>query len=253
MGQWSSVLELSVIKTEVSLDSDDPANQDVQLQQYGERIEKLSQQDTLGQFCMDAGFLNVVEIGQYFMTKDTRDISQFHAVDCREYTLQREDEASQPQGWIQGIPKLDTYWKLQPVIFLVNMEIRIMFFAQGQYSLLGTISHGSNKFVMDLNSNETEIPEDQFEDQALQLDAKDFVCRSKTKSKTTKKRTCRLFTRIVLIGRKNLIDIGTKEIFFSDCDVSKKVLYLLRFSQKVRREEDGAVHFRVSTTLFPIV
>ena len=33
------------------------------------------------------------------------------------------------------------------------------------------ISHGSNKFVMDLNNNDTEIPEDQLEDQALQLDA----------------------------------------------------------------------------------
>ena len=62
---------LSAIKTEVSLDCDDPTNQDLLLQQYGERIEKLSQQGRLSKFCMDAGFLNVVEIGQYFMTKDT--------------------------------------------------------------------------------------------------------------------------------------------------------------------------------------
>ena len=41
------------------------------LQRYGERIEKLSQQGKLSKFCMDSGFLNVVEIGQYFMTKDT--------------------------------------------------------------------------------------------------------------------------------------------------------------------------------------
>ena len=32
---------LSAIKTEVSLDYDDPAYQDFLLQQYGERIEKL--------------------------------------------------------------------------------------------------------------------------------------------------------------------------------------------------------------------
>ena len=71
MGQSSSSLVLSVIKTEVPLDCDDPANQDLLLQQCGERIEKLSQQDKLSKLCMDAGFLNVVEIGQYFMTKDT--------------------------------------------------------------------------------------------------------------------------------------------------------------------------------------
>ena len=51
---------------------------------------------------MDAGFLNVVEIGQYFMAKDIAEFSQFHAVACREYTLPRDEEASQPKGWIQG-------------------------------------------------------------------------------------------------------------------------------------------------------
>ena len=93
---------LSVIKTEAPLDCDDPAYQNFLLQQYGERIEKLSQQDKLSKFCMDAGFLSVVENGQYFMTKDTADLTQFHAVACREYTLPREDAASKPKRWIQG-------------------------------------------------------------------------------------------------------------------------------------------------------
>ena len=72
------------------------------LQQYGERIEKLSQRDKLSKFCMDAGFLSVVEIGQYFMTKDTEEFSQFNTVACREYILPRDEEASQPKGWIWG-------------------------------------------------------------------------------------------------------------------------------------------------------
>ena len=97
-GQSSFSLVLSVIKTEVLLDCDDLANKDLLLRQYGERIEKLSQQDKLSKFCMHAGFLNVVEIGQYFMTKDTAEFSQFRAVACREYTLAREEEASQPKG-----------------------------------------------------------------------------------------------------------------------------------------------------------
>ena len=49
---------------------------------------------------MDAGFTHVVEVGQYFMTKDTGE--QFYAVACREYTLPRDDGSSQPKGWIQG-------------------------------------------------------------------------------------------------------------------------------------------------------
>ena len=104
-GQSSSSLVLSVIKTEVHLDCDDLANKDLLLQQHGERFEKLSQQDKLSKFCMDAGFLNVVEIGQYFMT-DTAEFSQFQAVACREYTLPREEPASQPKGWIQGNTKI---------------------------------------------------------------------------------------------------------------------------------------------------
>ena len=44
----------------------------------------------------------LLRIGQYFMTKDTADLTQFHAVACREYTLPTEEEASQPKGWIQG-------------------------------------------------------------------------------------------------------------------------------------------------------
>ena len=95
---------LSESKTEVPLENDDPANQNFLLQQYEERIERLSQQDRLSKFCIDAGFLSVVEIGQYFMTKDTGE--QFHAVACREYTLPREDGSSQPRGWIQGNAKI---------------------------------------------------------------------------------------------------------------------------------------------------
>ena len=64
MGQSSSSLVLSVIKTEVPLDCDDLANKDLLLQQYGERIEKLSLQDKLSKFCIVAGFLNAVEIVQ---------------------------------------------------------------------------------------------------------------------------------------------------------------------------------------------
>ena len=83
-GQSSSSLVLSVIKTEVLLDCDDFARKDLLLQQYGERIENLSQQDRLSKFCIDARFLNVVEIGQYFMTKDTAEFSQFtDSVACR--------------------------------------------------------------------------------------------------------------------------------------------------------------------------
>ena len=153
-GQSSFPLVLSVIKTEVLLHCDDPAKQDLLLQQYGERIEKLSQQDKLSKFCMDAGFLSVVENGQYFVTKDTAYLSQFHAVACREYTLPREEPASQPRGWI--------HWntKIGPVLEVATsylhgkygVEIRIWSLNRDNTHSWVRISHGSNKFVMNLNS-----------------------------------------------------------------------------------------------------
>ena len=118
---------LSEIKTEVPLDNDDPAYQNFLLQQYEERIERLSQTNKVSKFCLDAGFLSVVEIGQYFMTKDTGDLTQFHAVACREYTLSREDGSSQPRGWIQGNTKIGPVLEVTTSCLHGNMESRLKF------------------------------------------------------------------------------------------------------------------------------
>ena len=59
---------LSEIKTEVPLENDIPSHQNLLLQRYEERIKLLSQENKVSKFCMDAGFISVVEVGQYFMT-----------------------------------------------------------------------------------------------------------------------------------------------------------------------------------------
>ena len=105
--QSSSSFVPNVINTNVPLNNDDPTHKELLLQRYGERIEKLSQQDKLSKFCTDAGFLTTVEVGQYFMTKATEEFSQFtDAVACREYTLPRDEDTSEPKGWIRGNTKI---------------------------------------------------------------------------------------------------------------------------------------------------
>ena len=104
----------------VPLDCDDPANQDLLLQKQEERIEKLSQQDKLSKFCADAGF-HVVEIGQYFRTKDTAHLSQFHAVICRGKKHHNQ------KGGSQGTQRFDPYQKLQPVSCMAKMKLRSEF------------------------------------------------------------------------------------------------------------------------------
>ena len=73
--------------------------------------------------------------------------------------------------------KLDPSWKLRPVACMVHkhgVEIRIWSLSgDNTHSWVGT-SHGSNKFVMDSNNNDTEIPEDHLEEQAFQLGCKRF-------------------------------------------------------------------------------
>ena len=59
---------LSEIKAEIPLQNEIPSHQNVLLQQYEERIKLLSQKNKVSKFCMDAGFVRVVEVGQYFMS-----------------------------------------------------------------------------------------------------------------------------------------------------------------------------------------
>ena len=61
---------LSVIKAEVPLNNDIPSHQNLLLQRFEERSNLSSQEIKVSKFCMDAGFIHVIEIGQYFMTKD---------------------------------------------------------------------------------------------------------------------------------------------------------------------------------------
>ena len=45
------------------------------------------------------------------------------------------------------------------------------------------------------------------------------------------------------MNERKWIDIEPEEYSLSEFEVSKKVIHLLRHSQQVQREEDGAVHF----------
>ena len=200
-GQSSSSFVPSVIKTNVLLDNDDRAHKELLLQRYGERIERLSQQDRLSKFCMDAGFLNVAEIGQYFMTKDIAEFSQFtDAVACREYTLPRDEETSEPKGWIRGNTKIRFVLEVTTCCLQgkYGVEIRIMSISKDNSHSWVRISHGLNKLVTNLNNNEQETSEVQFEEYALRLNASGFASRSKAKAKPQRRDSASSSTRNLL-------------------------------------------------------
>ena len=95
--------------------------------------------------------MRVVEVGQYFVTKNTGNLTQFRSVACREYTLPRDDPASQPKGWIQGNmrigPVLDVTTSFQH--FKYGIEIRIWSVNQDNSQSWVRISYGTVRYVID--------------------------------------------------------------------------------------------------------
>ena len=104
---------------------------------------------------------------------------------CREYTFPGEEAASQPKGWIQGNTKIGPVLEITTSYLYGKhgIEIRIWSLREDNSHSWIRISHGSNKFVIDSNYNNTEVPADQPEEQASQSIVKVFAARSKAKAK----------------------------------------------------------------------
>ena len=175
--------------------TDDPAQEDL-LQRHQERVEKLSQQNRVNKFCADAGFLATVEVGQYFMTKDTEEFSQFtDSVACREYTLPRDEKSSDAKGWIRGNTKVGPVLEVTTSYLQgkYGVEIRIESLNKDNSHSCVRISHGLNMLVTDLSNkeddddNEQETSEMQFEDCALKTNVLAFACRSQAKGESQRR------------------------------------------------------------------
>ena len=96
---------------------------------------------------------------------------------------------------------------------------------------------------MNLNINDTEIPEEQLEENAFKLDANFFTCRSKAKAKPQRREPAGSSERTVPIEQRTWTDVEPREYSFSDYEVSKKLIHLLRHGQHEHRQDDGAVQF----------
>ena len=133
----------------------------------------------------------LVEIGQYFMTKNTAEVSQFtDAVACREYTLPRDGKSSDPKGWIRENTKNGPVLEVTASYLQgkYGVEIRNESSNKDNYHSWVRLSHGLNKLVTDLSNlkdddNEQETSEIKFEDTALKSDVLAFASRSKAKAK----------------------------------------------------------------------
>ena len=168
----------SFLMKTLALSTEDLAQEDL-LQNYQERVERLSQQNRVIENCADAGFLTTVEVGQYFMTKDSESSHKFtEPVACREYILPRDEKSSDPKGWIRGNTQIGSV-----------LEVTTSYL-QGKYGVeirieSVRISHGLNKLVTDLSNKE----DDDNEQETSEMKAETFAFASRSKAEA-KPRGC---------------------------------------------------------------
>ena len=183
---------LGEVNAETPLHNENPMNDKIIWQQYIQQVESISPENKVSKFCKEAGFMRVVEVVQYFVTKDTGDFRQFRSVTCREYTLPRDDSASQPKGWIQGNmrigPVLEVTTSFQH--FKKGIEIRIESVNEDSSDSWVRISYGTVKYVIDSIEDNTEIPADPQEEQSSTNKHKCGCSQVKGKSKTSTESTC---------------------------------------------------------------
>ena len=69
--------------------------------------------------------MSVVEVGQYFVTRNASEFQR--TIACREYTLPRDDQASQPKGWIRGNTRIGPILEVTTSFqhFKYGIEVRI--------------------------------------------------------------------------------------------------------------------------------
>ena len=249
MGQ---LIVLGEVKAETPLQNENPMNDQIIWQQYIQQVESLSPENRVSKFCKEAGFMRVVEAGQYFVTKDTGDFRQFRSVACREYTLPRDDSASQPKGWIQGNmrigPVLEVTTSFQH--FKCGIEIRIESVNQDNSHSWVRISYGTVKYVIDSIQDNTEIPVDPQEEESLQTSSSVVAARSKAKAKPQPRDSTGITT--IPLRERRWIDIEPSKQDLESYDLSKKVINLLRhkrYSEK-KMEQLNSIE---SNSIFEII
>ena len=160
---------------------------------------------------------------------------------CREYTLPRDDRASQPKGWIRGNTRIGPVLEVTTSFqhFKYGIEIRIKSVNKDSSHSWVRISYGMVEYVIDSIEDNTESPADPQEEQIPRTSTSVVAARSKAKAKPQPRESTGITT--TPIRERRWIDIEPSKQDLDSYDISKKVINLLRHNQKLHREQDGAI------------
>ena len=73
----SRTIVLGKIKAEVPAHNEELEDAKIILQKYFQQVNSLSPENRLSKFCKEAGFMSVVEVGQYFVTRNASEFSAY--------------------------------------------------------------------------------------------------------------------------------------------------------------------------------
>ena len=232
---------LGEIKAEAPARNEELEDAKIILQKYFQQVNSLSPENRLSKFCKEAGFMSVVEVGQYFVT---RNASEFlHTVACREYTLPRDDQASQPKGWIRGNTRIGPILEVTTSFqhFKFGVEVRIQSVNEDNSHSWVRISYGTVRYVNNYIKYDTQNFADPQEEEDVPTSSGVVAARSKAKAKPQPRESTG--TTTIPLSERVWIDIEPSKPDLESYNLSKKVINLLRHNQKLHREQDGAIQF----------
>ena len=234
----------SIVLGEVKAEAparEEPEDSNILLRKYFQQVESLSPENRLSKFCKEARFMSVVEVGQYFVTRNANEF--LHTIACREYTLRRDDEASQPKGWIQGNTRIGPILEVTTSFqhFKFGVEVRIQSVNEENSQSWVRISYGTVRYVNNYIKYDTQSLADPQEEEYVPTSSGVVVARSKAKAKPQPREPTG--TTTIPLSERVWIDIEPSKQDFESYNLSKKVINLLRHNQKLHREQDGAIQF----------
>ena len=189
--------------------------------------------------------MSVVEVGQYFVT---RNASEFlHTVACREYTLPRDDPASEPKGWIRGNTRIGTILEVTTSFqhFKFGAEVLIESVNEDNSQSWVRISYGTIRHVNNYIKYNTQSLADPQEEEYVPTSSGVVVARWKAKAKpqpresigtTTDRTTCRRKSSIFFDTIRNYIESKMEQ---SNSTKSNSIYEIILFQYKIGLMIDG--------------
>ena len=231
----------SIVLGEVEAEApaqEEPQNSNVALQKYFQQVRQLSPEDKLGKFCKEAGFMSMVEVGQYFVTRNANEFL-LKTVACREYTLPRDDPASEAKGWIQGNTRIGPILEVTTTFqhFKFGVEVRIPSVKEDNSQSWVRISFGTIRYVNHYVKNNTHNFASSYEEKAEPASSEVIAARSKAKAKPQPRESSGYERPFHLMKEFGLILYHRGKITIrTRC--RRRVINILRHNRDVNREPD---------------